>query len=84
MNEVNVLIYQIVTTATMRAPVDTGNLKANGLAVDGSTIIGGNDKVPYFKYTNKAGTKNEFWFDNAVLQSVRIFASRYGYRVVVS
>ena len=76
--DINILIYHIVNTAKMRSPVDTGNLRMNGLVVEGDTIIGGNEKVPYFEFTNNKG-KNEGWFDNAVIQAVMTFCESFGY-----
>jgi hypothetical protein len=78
MNDVNLLTTFIVDIARVRAPVDTGNLKRNGLSIEGNVIIGGNEQVPYFEYTNTT-TRNQGWFDIAVEQAVMIFCQRYGY-----
>lgn len=78
----NVLLYHILTVAQARAPVDTGNLRANGFELSGSTIIGGNDKVPYFDFTNAKG-RNKGWFDNAVIQALRTYCERFGYNIKI-
>lgn len=76
----DVLIY--------RSPKDTYNLANHGIVRKGNQLIIGNQQVPYAVITNAETIKgrpnrNAKWVDNGVLQAMRIYASQYGYRVVV-
>jgi hypothetical protein len=96
MNDEEVLLNLIEDSLRMytwKGDYSKGNLLINGIDRTPTAVIIGNAYAPYALATNEKWTSprwngkqnpNEDWADNVVLQVTRIYASQYGYKVVVS
>ena len=95
MNDEEVLLNLIEDSLRMytwKSNYSKGNLLINGIDRTKSSVILGNAYAPYALATNEKWTSprwngkqnpNEGWADNVVLQATRIYASQYGYNVVI-
>lgn len=87
MNEESILLRLVQDMLISRSPVDTGNLKANGIVLKNNEILIGNKLVPYAFRTNEVWQNkrnpNARWVDVTVLQALKVFGSKYGWRVIV-
>lgn len=86
-NEESILLRLVQDMLISRSPVDTGNLKANGIVLKNNEILIGNKLVPYAFWTNEVWQNkrnpNARWVDVTVLQALKVFGSKYGWRVIV-